>query len=115
MAASVSSSCKEIRGVQQDADVGVHFPASHLGQTHLDNGHARQWRGTRSPRWSSPRLSSSSSCSTTLNNNEIVIFSGAAWEDFENWWLAISREIQVQALKAHPWHLAHEATHLALT
>ena len=50
-----------------------------------------------------------------LNYDEVVIFSGAAWEDLEDWWLAVSREIQVQAFEAHPWHLAHEATHLAVT
>lgn len=87
----------------------------HLRQAHLDYGHAGQWRGPRGPRWSSPRLSSSSGCSTTLNNDKVVILGGAAWEDLENWWLTISREIQVQALEAHPWHLAHEATHLTLT
>lgn len=119
MAASVSSSCKVTTRVQQSKGLDSRhhpFPCQgHLGQAHLDNGHARQGWGPRGARGRSPRLSSSSSCSTPLNNNEIVILSGAAWEDLEDWWLAVSREVQVQALQAHPWHLAHETTHLTLT
>ena len=75
----------------------------------------RQGRGPRDPRGRSPRLASSCCSSTSLDDDEVVILSGAAWEDLEDWWLAVSREIQVQAFEAHPWHLAHEATHLTIT
>lgn len=72
-------------------------------------------RGPRDPRGRSPRLASSSGGSTSLDDDEVVILSGVAWEDLKDWWLAVSREIQVQAFEAHPRHLAHEATHLAVT
>lgn len=85
------------------------------GEAHLDDGHTRQGLATRGPRGRSPRLSSSSSCSPTLYDDQVVILSGAAWEDLEDWGLAVSREVKIQAFKAHPWHLAHKAAHLAVT
>lgn len=100
----------------QAADV-IHFAAMVLAEEgpHLDDGHAGQGLGTRGPRGRSPRLSSSSGCSPTLYDNQVVILGGATWEDLEDWGLAVSREVKIQALKAHPWHLAHKAAHLALT
>lgn len=85
------------------------------GQAHLDDGHARQRLDTRGTRGRSPWLSSSSSRSPTLNDDQVVVFRGAAWENLEDWWLAVSREVKIQALQAHPWHFAHEATHLTVT
>lgn len=81
------------------------------GQAHLDNGHARQGLGTRGAR-RSPRLPSSSSCSPALNDDQVVVLGGAAWEDLEDWRLAVSCEVKI---KADLGHLALEAAHCTLT
>lgn len=68
---------------------------SSLEQAHLTMAIPGRGRapGTRGR---SPRLASSCSSSTSLDDDEVVILGGAAWEDLEDWWLAVSREIQVR-------------------